>query len=150
AKDAQRLEARIALLRHELKSLREGGGSVAPDPLGEFYEWATRGLLSVRDVGFGFPLFFALLIEIVSAFGPITVARYAESSLPEVMSDMARSSRPRPAVAGLVMQDEERVIAWMAQCARPSPTAAAITIEELHRDYAFWCRDNGFRAGSAR
>ena len=33
---------------------------------------------SVRDVGFGFPLFFALMIEIVTAFGPITLVRFAE------------------------------------------------------------------------
>jgi hypothetical protein len=50
-------------------------------PVGE----STRGPHAVyvapRDVGFGFPLFFALLIEIVSAFGPVTVVRFAEVSL---------------------------------------------------------------------
>ena len=99
------LEPRIAALRLQIAEMREGGATGAADPVGEFYAWATRGLLSVRDVGFGFPLFFALLIEVVSAFGPITIARYAELTRPgwtapdNVQPAGACHGRPRPAPA---------------------------------------------------
>jgi hypothetical protein len=80
AEEMARLQVRANTLRHAMVGLREHGSSPTTDPVGEFYAWATRGFLSVRDVGFGFPLFFALMIEIVTAFGPVTVVRFAELS----------------------------------------------------------------------
>jgi len=154
AKERKSLEPRIAALRRHVAEMREGGASGAPDPVGEFYAWATRGLLSVRDVGFGFPLFFALLIEVVSAFGPITIARYAELTRPAVVESdnpsllvpaMAGQGRLRPGAALSLAEDEGSVVAWMAERAAPSPDAAAVTIEELHDDYHVWCVGNALR-----
>jgi len=148
AKEAKALEVRLTRLRQQVSDLRERGVSVAPDPVGEFYAWATRGLVSVRDVGFGFPLFFALLIEVVSAFGPITIARYAELTRPAVAEPdnpslpvpaVAGHGRLRPAAALSLHLDEGRVVAWMAERATPSPDAGAVTIEELHDDFQVWC-----------
>ena len=144
AKERKLLEPRIAALRRQIAEMREGGASGAPDPVGEFYAWATRGLLSVRDVGFGFPLFFALLIEVVSAFGPITIARYAELTRPGgtapdnvglLVPAMAGHGRLQPGGALSLAHDEGGVVAWMAERATPSPDAAAVTIQELHDDY---------------
>lgn len=154
AKERKSLEPRITALRRQVAEMREGGASGAPDPVGEFYAWATRGLLSVRDVGFGFPLFFALLIEVVSAFGPITIARYAELTRPAaaepdnvslLVPAMAGHGRLRPGTALSIEQDEGRVVAWMAERATPSPDAAAVTIQELHDDYQVWCVTNALR-----
>lgn len=151
AKERQSLDGSIAALRRQIAVMREAGASGATDPVGEFYEWATRGFLSVRDVGFGFPLFFALLIEVVSAFGPITIARYAELTRPGgaepdnaslLVPAMAGHGRLRPGAALSLAQDEGRVVAWMAERATPSPDAAAVTIQELHDDYQVWCVRN--------
>jgi hypothetical protein len=86
AEEATELRQRADLLRKQVNALRGSGSALAPDPIGEFYAWLTRGVLSVRDVRFGFPLFFALLIEVVSAFGPITITRYVELTRPEFAS----------------------------------------------------------------
>ena len=51
AVEATRLEARAAHLRQQVIALRERGGSAAPDPVGEFWAWITRGWVSVKDVG---------------------------------------------------------------------------------------------------
>ncbi len=57
-------------MRVRIGKLRETGGSLPADPVAELIAWLSRGQLKVRDIGFGFPLVFALLIEVVSAFGP--------------------------------------------------------------------------------
>jgi hypothetical protein len=148
AKERKQLEPRIAALRGQLVEMREVGAAGASDPIGEFYAWATRGLLSVRDVGFGFPLFFALLIEVVSAFGPITIARYAELTRellakPDigVMPAVAGHGRPKPALA--VEDKAARVVEWMAARAVPTADASAVSVEALHADYQSWSTQRG-------
>ncbi|HEV8692651.1 MAG TPA: hypothetical protein VGQ93_00470, partial [Lysobacter sp.] len=119
--------------------LREQGSSLAPDPVGEFWAWATRGLLSVRDVGFGFPLMFALVIEVVSAFGPSVVVAVAAAT-------RAGSSMPQPAPAGLSRAQQaathmagDSVLHWLADRTEPTSDPVAITIQALYADYAAWC-----------
>jgi len=152
AKERKSLEPRIAALRQQLAQMRERGASDAPDPVGEFYAWATRGLLTVRDVSFGFPLFFALLIEVVSAFGPITIARYAEltrepPAKPDIaMPAMAGHGRARPAFA--VEYKTGHVVEWIAARAVPAPDASAVPIEVLHADYQLWSAENRLPAMS--
>jgi hypothetical protein len=152
AEDGNKLEQRAYDLRRDIVSLRERGGALPPDPVGEFYAWATRGLLSVRDVGFGFPLFFAFLIEVVSAFGPITVMRFAELSVTDTTTSdtgatdrvMSRHVALRPAALLLTPERaEERVALWMSERATPSPNGGAITLEEMHSDYRDWCASLG-------
>jgi hypothetical protein len=102
--------------------------------------------LSVRDVGFGFPLFFALLIEVVSAFGPITITRYAEltrqpMAKPDtvVMPAVASYGRPRPALA--FAQEAGHVVEWMAARATPAGDASGVPVEALHADYQEWASE---------
>jgi len=153
AREREAIEPRIVALRRELVRMREHGAADAADPVGQFYAWATRGLLSVRDVSFGFPLFFAFLIEVVSAFGPITIARYAEltrpaPAQPDVLVTPATAShgRLRPAATLALNQREGRVAEWMAARAVPAGDASAVSVEALHADYQLWCADNYFRA----
>jgi hypothetical protein len=147
AEEAARLQAHANALRAEIAHLRDRGNASSPDPVGEFYAWATRGVLSVRDVGFGFPLFFALMIEIVTAFGPITVVRFAElsatsgstSSYATTWPDAARHVETRP-VAGLVTDRlEDRVAEWMSARATPCADGGATSLSILHADYDAWC-----------
>jgi hypothetical protein len=144
ASEAKSLEGRAALLRDQIVKLRERGGSVAADPVGEFYAWLTRGLVSVRDVGFGFPVAFALLIEIVSAFGPITIAGYADATRRDMVGrvgphpDVARHGGTRPAVAAIAAGETSAVLSWIAERALPTNDNRAVGIEELHEDYVQW------------
>jgi cell division protein FtsB len=140
--ETETLEARATVLRKEIEQLRERGGSLTPDPVAEFYNWLTGGFVDARDVGFGFPLFFALLIETVSAFGPATIAAYAEASR-MTCSGAPRQAltgydAPRPAQAGdgTLRRD---VLEWIAARAMPTPNNRALGLSELHADYARWC-----------
>ena len=148
ADERTRLESRKATLRTQITKLREGGGSIAPDPVAELFAWLSRGQLSVRDIGFGFPLVFAFLLEIVSAFGPAGIVAYAEATRRSpggtTEPDMARSGELVLAAAS----DGElgRVVKWMADRTEPTGDTSAITINELHTDYEVWCFGQGLRA----
>jgi hypothetical protein len=147
AEEAARLQAHANTLRAEIAHLRDRGNAASPDPVGEFYAWATRGLLNVRDVGFGFPLFFALMIEIVTAFGPITIVRFAELSTASAVTsshtatwpDTARHVGTRP-VAGLVTDRlEDRVAEWMSARAMPRSDGGATSLSNLYQAFEAWC-----------
>ena len=111
--------------------------------------WVTRGLVSVRDVGFGFPLFFALLIEAVSAFGPATIVAYADATrggngVPGPA--MAGADAVRHAAAGYGEPEDGNVVMWVVARAVPVAGNRAIAIDDLHADYALWCADNALPA----
>jgi hypothetical protein len=153
--EAARLEARLAGVRQHVNALRDRGGSAAPDPVGEFWRWMTRGWLSVRDVAFGLPLFFAFMIEMVSAFGPVGIVAYAEATRPTpTTSDTARSVATLPVTArsAAVRHDlrtwEEvgHVVQYMADRTEPTTQPAALGVEELHADYEVWCLTRSLRA----
>ena len=156
AAEAKALQARETFLREQVTTLRNIGSSITPDPVGEFYAWITRGLVSVRDVGFGFPLFFALLIEVVSAFGAITIAAYAEATAPSIKkSDTASAPEPAAASSGPLQQaaarsalEDEAVLTWIAERATPTTDTRAIRIDKLHEDYMLWCQELGYHASS--
>ena len=148
ADERARLENRKATLRTQITKLREGGGSIAPDPVAELFAWLSRGQLSVRDIGFGFPLVFAFLIEIVSALGPSGIVAYAEATRRSpggtTEPDMARSSELVRAAAS--DGGSTRVVKWMADRTEPTGDTSAITIDELHADYEAWCLDREVHA----
>jgi hypothetical protein len=149
AAERARLDNRKVALQTQITRLRESGGSVAPDPVAELFAWLSRGQLSVRDIGFGFPLVFAFLIEIVSAFGPAGVVAYAEatrrtSGVGTTRPDTARSGEllPAPASDG----EHGRVVKWMADRTEPTGDTSAIALEHLHDDYEVWCIGKNIRA----
>lgn len=143
AMEHEKLEARAAELRVRVSALREGGALQSPDPVADFYAWISRGILKARDVGFGFPLFFAMLVEAVSAFGPVTIAAYAAASRAEARSGaamraVASHDTPRLAMASRRALEPD-ILAWMAERATPVGSAHAISLDELHADYVSWC-----------
>jgi len=152
AKEAATLDARAASLRQQLSELRERGGTLPPDPVGQFWAWFTRGFVTVADVGFGLPLFFALMIELVSAFGPLGIVAYAESTRGDsdtvsrsvaLGRDVSRSGVVRRADATVIEQETGRIVQFMADRTEPTADPAAITIDELHADYEVWCLTSG-------
>jgi len=150
AEDRALFENRKASLRTQITNLRKGGGSLAPDPVAELLAWLSRGQLSVRDIGFGFPLVFALLIEIVSAFGPAGVVAYAEATRrtsgvsSTTQPDTPRSGELLPAVAS--DGEHGRVVKWMADRTEPTGDTTAVPLEHLHADYEVWCIGKGMSA----
>ena len=153
AQEAAHLETRRDELRVRIAKLRETGGSLAADPVAELLAWLSRGQLNVRDIGFGFPLVFALLIEVVSAFGPAALVAYADAtrqgkeergSMPG--RAMAGSGMLRPAGAGVGQHG--RVVTWMAERTEPTVTTSAIGLEDLHADYEVWCLGRNLAAAS--
>ena len=155
AKEAAKLDARAISLRQQVSELRERGGTLPPDPVGQFWAWFTRGFVTVADVGFGLPLFFALMIELVSAFGPLGIVAYAESTrqtAAETMSssvapgrDASRSGAAHRADATVIEHETGRVVQFMADRTEPTADPAAITIDELHADYEVWCLTSGLQ-----
>ena len=140
AAEKMRREERIAVLRQQLRDLRERGAADAPDPVAELFAWLSRGLLSVRDVGFGFPVAFGLLIELVSAVGPIGIVTYANSTRPRRADAMA--SPATPAALGAVAQIEHQPVAavvdFVAERTLPVAESSAIGAAELHHAYVSW------------
>jgi hypothetical protein len=53
---------------------------------------------------------------------------------------MASPVAPRQALTALVVGERSDVLTWFAERAAPTTAEHAIGIDELHRDYAAWCR----------
>jgi hypothetical protein len=128
--ERDRRDSRIAELRLQARELRERGAADAPDPVAELFSWMSRGLLSVRDVGFGFPVAFALLIELVSAFGPIGIATYAAATRgPGIGGAMAPPASPvtlSVSVPRIADHSSGSVVDFIAEGTTPAPETAAI------------------------
>jgi hypothetical protein len=153
AEQRSQLERRKTTLRTQINTLRERGGSLPADPVAELFAWLSRGQLKVRDIAFGFPLVFAFLIEIVSAFGPAGIVAYAEvtrrtytEKVAPSQPDMASRGELLPAVAG--PNQHGRVVEWMADRTEPTGDPAATTVDDLHADYHVWCLGRGEEAQS--
>ena len=156
ANESAKLEGRATSLRHQISDMRGKGGSLTADPVGEFWEWITRGFVTVRAVGFGLPLFFALMIETVSAFGPLAIVAYAEATRRQSSNDMTRPvapSRAEPRIveadiadATLIESEIGSIVQFMADRTEPTADPAAVSVDELHDDYNLWCMSNALRA----
>ncbi len=154
AKAAATLDESARTLRGQISALRERGASLAPDPVGEFWAWLTLGWVSVRAVGFGLPLFFAFMIEMVSAFGPLGIVAYAEATRRHPTGPVAaRRDMTRTDAAertGFLIDDPHgSVVQFMADRTEPTADPAAITRDELYADYEVWCLSREVRALSS-
>jgi hypothetical protein len=147
AAETNRRSARIAELRRQARELRERGAADATDPVAELFAWMSRGLLSVRDVGFGFPVAFALLIELVSAFGPIGIATYASATRGSASAAaVASPASPSPLSHGIArIEDHSRgtVVDFVAEESVPTAETNAIGSDHLYEAYVRWCEEKG-------
>jgi len=101
----------------------------------------------VREIGF----VFALLIEIVSAFGPAGIVAYVDATAHKAGSmtgpDIARRGEPMPDTASI--GEQGRVVKWVADRTEPTSDPSAVAIEDLHMDYEVWRLSNGLQSSSA-
>ena len=75
----QQLETQVAQLREESKRLRERGGTLASDPLGELYAFLSCGVISAKDVSFWLVFTVAIMGELLGAFGFLEIAHLGHS-----------------------------------------------------------------------
>lgn len=149
AAEKNRRDDRIAELRREARGLRERGAADAADPVAELFSWMSRGLLSVRDVGFGFPVAFALLIELVSAFGPVGVATYAAATrsrgdtVASPASQTILPATPVPMERRLEHRSMAAVVDYLAEQTVPASETSALGSDDLYESYVRWCGDGG-------
>lgn len=143
ARELPRLQGRRAELtsRHDL--LRVRGGAAPSDPTAEILNWISGGQIEAHDIGIGFPLAFALLIEMISAFGPAGVIAYVESTRAvgkgsdrTPVHAVTSHDAPCPAVASSGVA--HHVALWMAERTEPTMLGSAESLELLHADYAAW------------
>ena len=148
ANETARQEERAIIVRNMVSSLRDRGGASAPDPVGEFWAWLTRGFFTVRDVGFGLPLAFAIMIEMVSAFGPLGIVTYAEVTNGTTQRDATRHVATGRDTSGSAATDvtEAQLVAYIAQRTEPTESAAGIGLDELFADYRAWCKQRRVEA----
>jgi hypothetical protein len=153
--EATGLEERAAELRRTIDSLRTRGSASAPDPVGEFWAWLTRGFFSVKDVGFGLPLAFAVMIEMVSAFGPLGIVAYAEATRETTGRDVSRHVAKHRDMAGSsatmsnAVADPDgvaAVVTFIAERTEPTENAAGIGVQDLFADYLAWCKQGHIAA----
>ncbi|HEX2841418.1 hypothetical protein [Hyphomicrobium sp.] len=148
AQEAGRLQSRAAEIRDVLAPLRHRGAILPADPAAELLAWLSGNQLSVRDISFGFPLAFALLIEVISAIGPAAIVAFADGTRDIGKGSYAATERAlasrgalRPATASFGAP--EHVARWMAERTEPAVGGPAIQLAHLHTDYAAWCTSVG-------
>jgi hypothetical protein len=124
AQEEKKLDERLHLLHEGARALRERGASRAADPQAELLARLSRGWFAVRDVGAGLSVLLALLIELISAFGPAVLASYAEAT--------AKPATAASAAFGSVSD-------YLAARIEPAADDAALSLNDLHRDYEVWC-----------
>jgi hypothetical protein len=149
--EADRLDQRIAGLKERAARLRKGGGTLSADPQAEILSRVTMGLLSPKEVGFGLILLLAMVIELVSAFGPVVLSAYAEAT---------RKTRDGKAIVALegvaTGRDLSRqgaiavpaIVDYLAERIEPASTRRGLGADELYADYDVWCVKKGGSACS--
>jgi hypothetical protein len=159
ATEATNLDARATSLRQRVGTLRDIGAAESPDPVGEFWAWLTRGFVTVAAVGFSLPLVFALMIEMVSAFGPLGIVAYAEATRRQASSNMtgpvaASRDQSRYTVlhrdgAKVIEQESGSVVQFVADRTEPTANPTGISVDQLYADYEVWCLMKRMRALSS-
>lgn len=119
------LNVRLAALTEQAREWRERGAVRAADPQAELLARLSRGWLAVADVGPTLSMLLAVMIELVSAFGPAVLSAYAETT--KRVREHDAFARPGSVVDYLI----ERV--------EPAAPRAALRVHDLFADYQAWC-----------
>ena len=157
AVEARKLEMRIAQLREESRRLRERGGTLASDPLGELYAFLSRGMISAKDVSFWLVFVVAIMGELLGAFGFALVAAFARVTRPsQTQPDTSGSTQASREVASqaqgkvdaLVVEHQTvgNLMLYFTERTELTAGTHAIDVRELHADYEAWCLGKGFAA----
>jgi hypothetical protein len=148
------LDKKIADLRTRVNEFRERGATLSADPQAELFVRLTRGWLSVRDVGPGLALLLAVVIELVSAFGPAVLAGYADATRGRKDSTHEEETTKPLVVVGRALsqhvaarRDERDVVMeYMAERIAPAVETQAIGSDEIFADYVAWCSGRKYAA----
>jgi len=144
ATEAKHLEARTSVLRSQIIKLRERGGSIAADPVGEFYAWLNARFGERARCWLRLPASFRTPHRNRFRVRPDYNRRLRDATRRDSTGrvgsnpDMARHDRSRPSLTAIPGGETAAVLSWIAERAVPTNDNRAVGIEELHRDYTTW------------
>jgi hypothetical protein len=93
------------------------------------------------------PLFFALMIELVSTLGPVGIAAYAEATRRVAAGhDATHPAAVRHVGTRPVTTNVGRVIDYFCERTEPAGADHALSLSELHYGYEQWCAEAGREA----
>jgi hypothetical protein len=125
--EAARLEKRLAELRVQVADLRDLGGMLPVDPQAELLSKLLSGWVVPSDIGASLAALLAVVIELVSALGPVVLVGYAERT----------RTLPKAHVTPPNHQADD-VMRFMATHIGPAVSNHEITRAELYRAYRSW------------
>ncbi len=125
AHEERELDGRLGELSRQAHQLRERGAARPADPQAELLARVSRGWLAAGDIGPSLSLLLAVMIELISAFGPAVLSAYAETA-----------RLPRGAGEN---KSPGFVIDYLAERVRPAGSRDVLPARDLYADYAAWC-----------
>jgi hypothetical protein len=145
AVEAVRLETRLAELRPRLDAFRTRGAAQSTDPQAELISRLMFGWISARDIAPGLALLLALVVEVISAFGPVVVAAYADATR---VPNLRQIGETRTVATGRGLSQQaatrrgaqEVVVEYMAERLAPAGENHGIGADEIFGDYIGWCK----------
>jgi hypothetical protein len=152
ALERERLDERAQRLREELARLREDGAlGGAGDPQAALIERLTFGWMAAANVGLGLTLMIVVMIELVSAFGPLIIQEYValnvarNTAARRKLGGSGRHKRRRKGKRGGAGALRREVYDYFARRIRPD-RVGRVAAGALFADYAEWCIADGRRA----
>lgn len=143
----EQMTGEIDQLRAELEELASQGAGALIDPQGDLIVRLSGGFLSRSDVAVVLVMLVVVMIELVSAFGPVVLSEFAASRpvATSVTKDTAgRDKAPGDATHQATDRDRlvRHVFEYMAARVRPA-AVGRIGHRALWLDYVSWCADSG-------
>ena len=155
AKEAAQLEMRLSELDKQVTEGRNHGAMIAVNPQAETIAWLTFGFVSVESVARGWPVFFALLVEGLSGFGPTIVVALIESARAKRRADAGSvtttaASTVATATPAEIIEPAKKgkVHDYVHDCTDPADENAGLGANDLFEDYGRWCKRMGFSSTS--
>ena len=139
-----RLGDEIERLRQRVATLRGEGALAARDAHEDFLARISARWLGVANIPAAISIFFALVLELISALAPVVVSAYADAgqgrvraAAPSEEVDMPGNGDSRINV-GLA----EHIETFIVEQTRPAPESVSTEVDAIFADYAEWCAAN--------
>jgi hypothetical protein len=141
------LTADIDRLRVGLQELIKQGAGSEVDPQGDLIVWLSGGILSRSDVPLALVLLVVVMVEVVSALGPVVLAEFAASRPIDRPARMGAANRDGSREGATDRADErpdlaDHLFEYMADRVRPASNGR-VTRQAIWLDYAAWCMKAG-------
>ena len=135
AVEAARIDVRIDELQSQVGRLRDKGGAQETSPQASTLARLSFGFFTVRDIEFGLPLVFAIMIELVAEFGLFVTNRAWRA-----MDDTGRRMAP-PAAKAAPAPRRESIgdVASFTATRLARARGGLLEVSEVYAGYVRWC-----------